>query len=73
MHNDQGWIFPMVEDQARQLANTVKQVYSPDRHYSIMPESSILARGSRCAAAAKEAYFGRGVALVKGLPRAGRA
>ena len=72
MHNDQGWIFPMVEDQARQLANTVKRAYSPDRPlFDYTPEEFDFGSGFEIiTAAAKEAYFGRGVALVKGLPRA---
>ena len=72
MLNDQAWIFPMIEDQARQLANTVKQVYSPDRPlFDYRPEEFDFGSGLKIIkAAAQEAYFGRGVALVKGLPRA---
>ena len=72
MHDDQSWIFQMIEDQARQLANIVKRIYSPDRPlFDYRPEEFDFGSGFEIiTAAAKEAYFGRGVAVVKGLPRA---
>ena len=72
MHNDQEWIFLISDDQARQLANTVKRVYEPDRPlFDYKPEEFDFGPALEIiTAAAKEAYFGRGVALVKGLPRA---
>lgn len=72
MQNDRRWIFPVAEDHARQLADTVKRNYDPERPlFDYAPEGFDLGSGfDTIEAAAKEAYFGCGVTLIKGLPRA---
>jgi len=70
---DRSWTF-FLDDAARlQLARTVKAAYDPDRHlftYSRADFDLGPAWGT-ISAAIREAYHGRGIALVKGLPRDG--
>ncbi|MEQ8587312.1 MAG: TauD/TfdA family dioxygenase [Thalassobaculaceae bacterium] len=72
LERDRSWIFPIAERDRAQLAATVKQAYAPDRDLlDYRREEFDLGPGlDTIRAAAREAHFGRGLALMKGLPRA---
>lgn len=73
MTRDRGWVFALDERGRAQLARTAREAYDPDRplfdyrrtDFDLGPAWDTIA------AAAREAHFGRGVSLVKGLPREG--
>jgi len=69
---DAGWVFPIDDAAAAQLAAATKKVFEPDRplfdyaraDFDLGPAMQTIR------AAFQEAHFGRGLALLKGLPRA---
>lgn len=71
MQRDRGWIFTLDDPQRAQLARAARDAFDPDRplfdyarsEFDLGPGWDVIA------AAAREAHFGRGVSLVKGLPR----
>ena len=71
IEKDQNWIFTL-DDAARQkMADAAVAAYEPDRPYFDYSRDDFdLGTGlDVIEKAAQEAYFGRGLALVKGLPR----
>lgn len=73
LENDESWIF-RIDDAARaEMTAAINKAYVPDRplfdytraDFDLGPALTTLA------AAVREAYHGRGIALVKGLPRDG--
>ena len=70
---DHSWIFMIGDACARQMRDTVLSRYEPDRDLlDYRAEEFDLGDGwSDIEAALKEVKYGRGVALIKGLPRAG--
>ena len=69
---DKSWLFPISEKDGAQLARTVKHAFAPGRHLFdyTRDEFDLGDAMATIAAAAREAYFGRGLALVQDLPRA---
>lgn len=73
LDRDHRWIFPLAPEHQAQMAATVKAAYAPDRDLlDYRREEFDLGPGlATIRAAAREAHFGLGIALVKGLPREG--
>lgn len=73
VEDQKNWVFILDDAARRQMARTVKAAYDPDRHlfdytrddFDLGPAWDMIS------AAIREAYHGRGIALVKGLPRDG--
>ena len=70
---DQSWIFRISDQHARHMRDAVLSKYEPDRDLlDYRAEEFDLGGGwSQIEAALKEVKHGRGVALIKGLPREG--
>ncbi|MDF1790527.1 MAG: TauD/TfdA family dioxygenase [Thalassobaculaceae bacterium] len=70
---DRGWIFTLEDRDRVQLAAAVKAAFEPGRDLlDYRREEFDLGPGlETISAAAREAHFGRGVSLIKGLPREG--
>ncbi|MAH83858.1 MAG: hypothetical protein CBB68_05780 [Rhodospirillaceae bacterium TMED8] len=70
MQTDTGWIYYLSDSQARHMVDVIRENYSPDRSFfEYAPDDFDLGSGFHTIiSAAKQAYFGRGVTLVKGLP-----
>lgn len=73
LERDRGWIFALDDRDRAQFAAAVKAAQGPERDlFDYTAEEFDLGPGlDTIRAAAREAHFGRGLALVKGLPRAG--
>ncbi|MEQ8813937.1 MAG: TauD/TfdA family dioxygenase [Thalassobaculum sp.] len=71
LERDRGWVFALGDRDRRQLAAAVRAAWDPERDLlDYRREEFDLGPGlATVAAAAREAQFGRGVALVRGLPR----
>ncbi|MBO6946666.1 MAG: TauD/TfdA family dioxygenase [Rhodospirillales bacterium] len=73
LQNDRGWEFN-VDDKAReQMAQAIKKAFDPERplfDYT-MEDFDLGPAWDTISAAIKEAYHGRGIALIHGLPRDG--
>jgi len=75
LERDRAWVFPLDEGASRHLAAIVRAAFDPDRplfdygreDFDLGPAGPVVA------AAFAEAMEGRGLALIKGLPRAGLA
>jgi len=73
LENDRSWVFQLDDAARDHLADTVKSAYEPERAlfdytrdaFDLGPALDVIAR------AFKEAHHGRGLALLKGLPRDG--
>ncbi|MEK9671888.1 MAG: TauD/TfdA family dioxygenase [Rhodospirillaceae bacterium] len=67
-----GWVFPIAENDVRQLARAAKDAFDPERPlFDYRRDDFDLGDGlATITAAAREAYFGCGLSLVRGLPRA---
>ncbi|MCB1741007.1 MAG: TauD/TfdA family dioxygenase [Gammaproteobacteria bacterium] len=73
LNADRRWVFTLDERQTRSLAATVRDAHQPDKplfdyqatDFDLEPAWPIIA------AALREAHHGRGIALVRGLPREG--
>jgi len=71
IERDRSWVFPLDDGARTRLAENVVAVFDPERplldyrrdDFDLDPAMDTIAR------AAREAHFGRGLALVKGLPR----
>jgi len=73
LETDQSWIFPLDDKARRDVAQAVKKAYDPDKSLFDYHRQDF-ALGSAwptIAAAFDEAKHGRGVALIRGLPRDG--
>ena len=72
MHEDRSWVFQLDDDARADLVAAVSAVYQPERPLlDYRREETDLGRAWPVIEAAfNEAYHGRGLALVKGLPRA---
>ena len=70
---DQSWVFTIEDGARKQLAKTAKKAFDSTRKFFDYSQDDFdLGPGfDTIAAAAREAYFGRGLTLVKGLPRNG--
>jgi hypothetical protein len=73
LDRDRRWVFPLADADRARMAEAVKAAYVPDRDLlDYRREEFDLGPGLETVkAAAREAHFGLGLALVKGLPRAG--
>lgn len=71
LERDRGWVFELADRDRRQLAAAVKAAWDPDRDLlDYRREEFDLGDGlAVIAAAAREAHSGRGIALLRGLPR----
>ncbi|MEM7254573.1 MAG: TauD/TfdA family dioxygenase [Pseudomonadota bacterium] len=72
LRGDQSWIFELSDGARRDLVSTVDAIYDPERpllDYRL-GEADLDSAWPTIEAAVREAYFGCGVAIVKGLPRA---
>lgn len=71
MAQDQSWIYRIEDDAAKQMAASVERVYDVDRSlFDYTLDDFDFGPGmDTVRAAIKEAHFGRGCALTKGLPR----
>lgn len=69
----ESWVFSLDDAARRHLSETVKAAYVPDRPlFDYTPDDFDLGPArATIAAAVKEAYQGRGIALLRGLPREG--
>jgi hypothetical protein len=70
---DGAWIFRIDAGAGAALAESVRRAYDPDKHLFeyTRADFDLGAAAGPIAAAIREAHHGRGLALVKGLPRAG--
>jgi len=73
IENDRGWVFRLDDAERSRLSAAAKALYDPDRPLFDYrrDEADLGPAVETLAAAMKEAHFGRGIALVKGLPRDG--
>ncbi len=71
LERDRGWVFALGDRDRRQFAAAVKKAYDPARDLlDYRREEFDLGDGfATIAAAAREAKSGRGIALLRGLPR----
>ena len=71
--SDQSWVFTIEDSARKELAKTAKKAFDSTRSlFDYSKDDFDLGPGfDTIAAAAREAYFGRGLTLVKGLPRNG--
>ena len=70
---DRSWVFFIDDGARKQMTHAVRNAYDPDRHlFAYTRDDFDLGPAwTTIAAALHEAYHGRGIALVKGLPRDG--
>jgi len=67
---DQAWVFPIDPQSRAQLASAVKAAFSPDRDlFDYARDDFDFAALPLIKSAAHEAHYGRGLALIKNLPR----
>lgn len=73
LERDRSWVYAVDGPARTQLARAVKAAYDPDRPlFDYRGEDFDLGPGlDVIRAAVREAHFGRGIALVRGLPRDG--
>ncbi|HUS96654.1 MAG TPA: TauD/TfdA family dioxygenase, partial [Hyphomicrobiaceae bacterium] len=73
LEQDQSWIFPVSETARTHLEQIIKSTYDAGRPlFDYLPEDFDLGPAQHIISAAmNEAHHGRGLALVRGLPRAG--
>ncbi|WNJ99792.1 TauD/TfdA family dioxygenase [Thalassospiraceae bacterium LMO-JJ14] len=73
LHDDRRWVFFIDAAARKQMTAAVKKAYDPDRRLFDYSRSDfdLGPAWETIAAAIREAYHGRGIALVKGLPREG--
>lgn len=73
LENDRSWVFRIDDSTRAHLASTVKAAYDPDRELFDYgrEEFDLGAAADTLARAFAEAHHGRGLAVVKGLPRNG--
>lgn len=71
LERDKGWICRIDDRQAKHVAEIVKRAFDPERTlFDYRPEEFDFGPAWKTiAAAAREAHFGRGLSVVKGLPR----
>ena len=68
---DQSWTHRLDDAASRQMADAVKAVFEPERSlFEYRRDDFDFAAIPTLAAAVREAHHGRGLALVKNLPRA---
>lgn len=72
LDRDRRWVFTVDDKDAAQLARAVKKAFDPERaHFDYTRDDFDLGPGMDViAAAAREAHFGYGLSLIRGLPRA---
>ncbi len=71
LHADKGWVFPLTEKESRHLRDITLAAFDPNRdlfEYSLS-EFELGPAEATLKKAIKQAHHGRGVALVKNLPR----
>ena len=67
---DQTWVYRLDDAASRQLADAVKAVFDPERSlFDYRRADFDFAALETLAAAVRDAHHGRGLALVKNLPR----
>ena len=72
MERDRSWVYSLELKDAQQLARVIRAAYEPEKSlfdYEVS-DFDLTAVWPTLERAVQEAYFGRGLALVKGLPRA---
>ena len=72
MNDDRSWVYTLEVKDAQQLARVVRSAYEPEKSLFDYEagDFDLAAVWPTVERAVREAYFGRGLALVKGLPRA---
>ena len=69
--NDKSWIFSLNDLQRSTIIKVIKNVYDPDRRlFDYQRDEFDFGSGlKKMSSAIREAYHGRGIALLRGLPR----